>query len=615
MCGIIGILERQPSRRDLREVLAPGLESLRKRGPDGEGLWVDPGGHVALGHRRLAIIDLSERGLQPMLSADGRLAVTFNGEIYNYRELQAELRAQGVQFRSDSDTEVLLHLYAAHGPRMVEKLRGMFAFGLWDAAKGTLLLARDPYGIKPLYYAIEGQRLSFSSQVRALLATGVSREIDDAALAGFYLLGAVPEPRTIVRAVRALPAGTTLIATRERVGEPQPYFSIAQEYAAAEARATEPFEERTAHAALADSVRHHLVSDVPVGVFLSAGIDSGAVLGMMRDVAGDAAEIEAVTLVFTENVGTMDDEGPLAGNVAERYRAQHVKRYVARAELEADLPAFFAAMDQPTIDGINSWLVSKAAAERGLKVALSGLGGDELLGGYPSFTDVPRWSRLLRPTRAVRSLAPRALGATRALLGPVLSRAGISPKAQTLLAHGGTFEGAYLARRGLFTPWELPALMGAEAAARGLAELQPLEHIRSQIAVPGLSTAFGRVATLEASLYMRNQLLRDTDWASMAHSLEVRVPLVDSELLRALAPSAVRGQATKQLLARAPHKRLPDSVAFRPKTGFTTPVGAWLRESPLLQAWRALPELADPRTHWARRYAYCVARAYQEQIA
>jgi asparagine synthase (glutamine-hydrolysing) len=268
-------------------------------------------------------------------------------------------------------------------------------------------------------------------------------------------------------------------------------------------------------------------------------------------------------------------------------------------------------MDQPTIDGINSWLVSKAAAERGLKVALSGLGGDELLGGYPSFHDVPRWSRLLAPARH----APRALGAARTLLGPVLNRAGISPKAQTLLAHGGTFEGAYLARRGLFTPWELPALMGAEAAARGLAELDPLGHVRSQIALPGLSSAFGRVATLEACLYMRNQLLRDTDWASMAHSLEVRVPLVDSELLRALAPSAVRGQATKQLLARAPRKRLPDSVAFRPKTGFTTPVGKWLRESPMLQAWRALPELADPRTHWARRYAYCVARSYAEQIA
>jgi asparagine synthase (glutamine-hydrolysing) len=610
MCGILGILEREPSGRDLRAALAPGLQALKKRGPDGEGAWVDATGTVALGHRRLAIIDLSERGLQPMLSADGQLAVTFNGEIYNYRELQAELRAQGATFRSDSDTEVLLHLYAAHGPRMVEKLRGMFAFGLWDAARGTLLLARDPYGIKPLYYAYDGRTLSFSSQVRALLETGVSRAIDDSALAGFYLLGSVPEPRTIARAVRALPAGATLIATRERVGEPQPYFSIANTFVQAEARGPGPFDENVARAWLADSVKHHLVADVPVGVFLSAGIDSGAVLGMMRDVAGDSADIEAVTLVFKENVGTMEDEGPLAGNVAERYAARHTKRYVEREELEADLPAFFAAMDQPTIDGINSWLVSKAAAERGLKVALSGLGGDELLGGYPSFHDVPRWSRLLRPVRP----ASRALGAARMLVGPVLQRAGISPKAQTLLAHGGTFEGAYLARRGLFTPWELPALMGAQAAERGLAELDPLGHIRAQIAVPGLSSAFGRVATLEASLYMRNQLLRDTDWASMAHSLEVRVPLVDSELLRALAPSAVRGQATKQLLARAPRKRLPDSVAFRPKTGFTTPVGKWLRESPLLQAWRSLPELADPRTHWARRYAYCVAQAYTAQI-
>jgi len=610
MCGIIGILERAPAGRDLRGVLAPGLEVLEKRGPDGEGLWIDATSTVALGHRRLSIIDLSEGGAQPMISADGQLAVTFNGEIYNYRELKAELIARGARFRSESDTEVLLHLYAAHGPKMVEKLRGMFAFGLWDAARGSLLLARDPYGIKPLYYADDGQSFRFASQVRALLATGVSRAIDDAALAGFYLFGAVPEPRTIARAVRALPAGTTLTVTRDGAGQPVQYFSIARTYAASEGRAPSSPDESAVRAALASSVRHHLIADVPVGLFLSAGIDSGALLGLMRDVAGDDAELSAVTLVFDENVNTLDDEGPAAKDVAARYRATHTLRRVGRAELEADLPAFFAAMDQPTIDGVNSWLVSKAAAELGLKVAVSGLGGDELFGGYPSFKDLPRWTRWLGPTRH----AAGVLGVAGELLTPVLSRAGVSPKAGVLLAHGGTLEGAYLARRGVFTPWELPALMGREAAARGLAELDALAHVREQIAEPGLST-FARVATLEASLYMRNQLLRDTDWASMAHSLEVRVPLVDSVLLGAVAPSTVRGQANKQLLARAPHKSLPHSVTRRPKTGFTTPVGSWLRESPLLQAWRALPELADPRTHWARRYAYCVARAYAEQIA
>jgi len=610
MCGIIGIVEQPPSGRDLRALLAPGLESLKKRGPDGEGLWVDATGSVALGHRRLAIIDLSEGGAQPMVSDDGQLAITFSGQIFNYRELQAELRERGVRFRSDSDTEVVLQLYAAYGGAMVGKLRGMFAFGLWDAARGTLLLARDPYGIKPLYYARDGQSFRFASQVRALLATGVSREIDDAALAGFYLFGAVPEPFTIARGVRALPAGTTLTLSRDREGEPERYFSIARTYAQAEASTNGTVDEAAVRAALVDSVEHHLVADVPVGLFLSASIDSSALLGLMRDVAGDAAEIEAVTLVFDETTGTLDDEGPIASNVAERYRARHTLHRVMRAELEADLPAFFAAMDQPTIGGVNSWLVSKAAAARGLKVALSGLGGDELLGGYPSFTDVPRWSRLLAPMR----YAPRALRATRALLAPVLSRAGISPKAQFLVAHGGALEGAYLARRGLFTPWELPALMGSEPAARGLAELDPLAHVRGRIAQPGLSSGFARVATLEATLYMRNQLLRDTDWASMAHSLEVRVPLVDDRLLRAIAASTVRGQGSKQLLARAPKKSLPHSVTHPLKTGFTTPVGGWLRESPLLQAWRALPELADPRVHWARRYAYCVARAYADQL-
>jgi asparagine synthase (glutamine-hydrolysing) len=602
MCGVAGILERRQDAPELRAELDAGLAVLERRGPDGEGRWFSTDARVALGHRRLSIIDLSERGAQPMCNADGTLVVTFNGEIYNYRALRRELEAKGARFRSDSDTEVLLHLYEQHGAALVHRLRGMFAFGLWDVPRQRLLLARDPYGIKPLYYSDDGARLRFASQVRALCAMGVPRAIDAAGLAGYYLLGSVPEPLTIVEGVQSLPAGATLVVEQRRSARVERYYAIAHTYAAP------PRDEgcATFSDALEDSVGHHLVADVPVGAFLSAGIDSGALLGLMRDAAGPSAPIEAVTLVFDEHAGKPEDEGPLAAEVARAYGAKHTLRRVARAELEADLPAFYAAMDQPTIDGVNSWLVSKAAAERGLKVAISGLGGDELLGGYPSFVDVPRWMRALAPLRRVPALG-RTL-ARRALV-PVIERLGQSAKAGFLIEHGASIEGAYLARRGLFMPWELPALMGEARAAQGLARLAILEHVRAQLE-PDPGHDFARIATLEASLYMRNQLLRDTDWASMAHSLEVRVPLVDRALLATVA--GLRTRPSKRALGLSPDKPLPWSVLDRPKTGFTTPVGRWLQESAdtRLQAWRELDALRAPHVHWARRYAYCVAQTY-----
>ena len=290
MCGIAGSYAYRPSAEGVdRGELAKISDHMIARGPDGSGVWFSDGGRAGLAHRRLSIIDLSERGAQPMASADGKLIITFNGEIYNYRALRAALERDGHVFRSASDTEVLLHLYAAKGARMVEDLRGMFAFALWDASKSGVLLARDPYGIKPLYYSDENGALRFASQVKALLAGGrVSTEPDAAGWVGFHLFGSVPEPFTTYRAIRALPAGSTLWADANGVQEPLPFFSVAESYCEAE---SEPLDFSASElqdyfrAALTDSVRHHMVADVPVGIFLSAGIDSGSLLGLMRDVA------------------------------------------------------------------------------------------------------------------------------------------------------------------------------------------------------------------------------------------------------------------------------------------------------------------------------------------
>jgi asparagine synthase (glutamine-hydrolysing) len=509
-----------------------------------------------------------------MLSADGQLAITFNGEIYNYPALRAGLEARGAQFRTTSDTEVLLHLYAESGPEMVHQLRGMFAFAIWDDARQGLFLARDPYGIKPLYTANDGWTFRFASQVKALLASGkVSRDSEPAGLVGFQLFGSVPEPFTLYRDVRALKAGHTQWVDRMGVREPRPFINLSGILAEG-ARAPSHAAERAklVRDAALDSVRSHLLADVEVGIFLSAGIDSGALLGLMRDAA--QSDILAITLAFEEFRGTTEDESPLAGLVAKRYGARHVVRRVGEAEFREDLPAILSAMDQPSIDGVNTWFVAKAAKEAGLKVALSGLGGDELLAGYPSFTDLPRWHSRFGLFAAVPGLG-RLSRFLMAALMPGFTRR--KPKALGLFEYGNSWAGTYLLRRALHLPHELSHVMDPEITRIGLERLKPLRLLAAHLK-PDPGSNVGRVCALESMHYMRNQLLRDADWAGMAHSIEIRTPLVDSYLLKALAPAIKRlspGEG-KAILAEAPKTSLPDAITTRAKTGFGVPTGAWM---------------------------------------
>jgi asparagine synthase (glutamine-hydrolysing) len=608
MCGINGIFAYHYAANAVdRTELVRTCDHMAARGPDARGEWMSDNSRVGLAHRRLAIIDLSDAGAQPMASADGRLVVTFNGEIYNYRQLRSRLETTGYHFRSGSDTEVLLHLYAQMGEAMVDDLRGMFAFAIWDVERCRLFLARDSHGIKPLYYCDDGWTFRFASQVKALLAGGaISRDPDPAGQVGFYLFGSVPEPFTTYREIRSLPAGTTLVVDRIGPRELSCYHSVAQAYCDAEAmaQAAHPMDEaQTAgevRAALLDSVQHHLVADVPVGAFLSSGIDSGALVGLMRD-AGQH-DIQTVTLAFGELRGRPEDEAPLAEQVARLYDTRHTTRLITEAEFTSDLPRILAAMDQPSIDGINTWFVAKAARELGLKVAISGLGGDELFCGYPSFVDLPRWV----PALAVPGRVPLLGKLARMAAGPLTGVTGASPKLAGMLELGGSYAGAYLLRRGLFMPWELGQVLQPDTVAEGLRRLAPLRLIAGALE-PRPRSPLARVACLESSLYMRNQLLRDTDWASMAHSLEVRVPLVDRILLRrvASAVSATHGSwagISKARLALSPRIPLPGRVLSRPKTGFTTPIADWLqsRSPPApVPSWRKVQR----RAHWSRQWA------------
>lgn len=565
MCGIVAIyaFEAAAAPADRGEALAI-RDAMASRGPDGSGLWLDDAGRLALGHRRLAILDLSEAGAQPMHDPATGNAIVFNGEIYNFRTLRRELEQAGERFRSDSDTEVLLALYRRDGEAMLPRLRGMFAFALWDARRRGLLLARDPLGIKPLYWSEHGGTFRCASQVRALIAGGaLPSRADPAATVGFFLLGFVPEPHSIQAGIRALEAGHSLWVDGRGVGRPRAYFSLQETLAEAAAAAPEA----DASAALADSVTAHLVADVPVGVFLSAGLDSTT---LASHAAARGGSLHSLTLGFEELAGGPADEVPLAERAARAFGCRHLTCMVPARHFADSLPGLLAAMDQPSIDGANTFLVAEAARGAGLKVALSGLGGDELLGGYPSFRQLPALRRLLAPAAPLRPLGRLF----RRLSGPALARL-TSPKWAGLLEYGGSWGGAYLLRRGLYMPWELPGFLDPDLVRAGWGALD-LER-RLEATVTGLPNDHLRVSALETAWYMRNQLLRDADWAGMAHSVEIRVPYVDLPLLRALAPRLGRPDAPdKRALARAAPLALPPELLQRPKSGFSVPVRDWL---------------------------------------
>jgi asparagine synthase (glutamine-hydrolysing) len=551
-----------------RATLSRMNDAMITRGPDGEGIWLGAQDRIGFGHRRLSIIDLSDSGAQPMVLDDGRLVITYNGEIYNFRALRAELESEGRKFQSESDTEVLLHLYDRDGASMVERLRGMFALAIYDRDKRGVFLARDGFGIKPLYFADDGATLRIASQVKTLLAGGgIDTKPSAAGRAGFYVWGYVPEPWTMFENIRALPAGTTMWIDQNGAQQPVKYFDVTQELERAAAQ-PEAWTQENLRDALLDTLQHHLVADVPVGAFLSAGLDSATIVGLIAELQSDA--LRSVTLAFDEFDGTQFDEAALAEEIARHYDTAHQTQRIKGADFQEEYQRLCAAMDQPSIDGVNTYFVSKVTAETGLKVAISGLGGDELFGGYQSFREIPRMVGMLGAIPGMRC----AGHAFRRIAAPLVS-AVTSPKYASALEYGTTYPDAYLLRRALFMPWELPKLMDPVMARDGWAELEEHSHRRSQ--VDNLKSPRSKVSALESTWYMRSQLLRDSDWAGMAHSLEIRVPLVDTFFFKRIAPMLASGTPPgKQDMAASPAKPLPDEVLNRPKTGFAVPMRDWL---------------------------------------
>ena len=602
MCGIAGLVSL-PDRVDPKQVRAVSAMTRRMspRGPDAEGIWEGEG--VVLGHRRLAILDLDPRSNQPMIVTDGRYWIVFNGEIYNFRELRTQLESHGEVFRTTSDTEVLLALYARYGEQMLPRLRGMFAFAIWDVHARELFLARDPYGIKPLYYAQTKDGFRFASQVKALIAGGVNTELEPAGLAGFYIWGNVTEPWTLYKDIWALESGSWMRVVGGEAQKPVVWCDIRQAWNYPQEKCSGAELHERVREAVTDSVRAHLVSDVPVSVFLSGGIDSGTVIGLISQLG---AKVEGITIGFQEYERQREDEVPVAASIAAHYGFDHYVRHVTRSEFEQDLPRFIDAMDQPTVDGVNTWFASKAAVERGYKVVLSGVGGDELFYGYPGIREIPRDARRNRTIVRIPGARP--------LLKTIVTRihpARLHPKLKGVPEFMGWLEGEYLLRRALFLPQELPQLMDRDMAIEGLGRLGlPLPGIAYADAVNGE----GAVCMMDSTLYMRNQLLRDSDWASMAHSLELRTPLVDAALLdslKAIHTGFTHGNG-KRLLAQSPLEPLPDRIVNRRKTGFAVPMTQWLAHATGRMSWDHSPLLSPPGTPWTRRWATVVMNSFLE---
>lgn len=572
MCGIAGIVLR-PSAT-LADVSVRALkmrDAMQHRGPDDAGSFLSPDQRVALVNRRLAIRDLSPLGHMPMLTGDGRLALTYNGEIYNADELRAELERAGCTFRSTSDTEVILLGYLAWGENVIARLRGIFAIALYDA-RGTVLLARDPLGIKPLYYAQTDVGLIFASELQALRAGGlVPVEIDPVSVVAYLELGAVPTPRTIYRHIQALEPATLFrcdLSTME---------TSATRYWAVPTRERAMPKDVLAEtrAALFDAVRSQLVSDVPLGAFLSGGLDSSAVVALMRQATNGT--LRTCAMIFEE---AEYSEAPYARAVAEQVGAEHFERVVTAGEVTGEMPRILRSLDQPSTDGVNSYFVSQTARQAGLTVALSGLGGDELFGGYPTFSAAPRLYQQMRRLQKI----PAATTLTRTALGFAPHPARYA-KIQDALGSPASPASAYLAYRGVFAPSQARALVTPEVwnASRAF---DPVSYISARADGDGKYSSdesrFAWTSRAELATYTLNQLLRDTDVMSMAHSLEVRVPFLDHQLVESIVslPEQTKqnGGAPKPLLQKALGDALPAVVRERRvKQGFTFPFERWLR--------------------------------------
>ena len=606
MCGITGVYlnKKVKNEKELKQATARMNEWQGQRGPDDEGVEIvnKNSTTVIFGHRRLSIIDLSKAGKQPMaFQTQNSLWITFNGEIYNFQELKKDLIKKGYKFKTKTDTEVILALYAEYGEESFSKLRGMFAFGLWDNKKQKLFLVKDRYGIKPLYYYTDKEKLIFASTVKAIEKSGlISLRENSKAIIGFFLFGSVPLPMTTAKNILAVPAGHYLIRDKDgncqlvKYYEPLVAFLNKQEV---------NFKEAVVGTRrwLKESVDFHLISDAPLGIFLSGGLDSSALAALAA--LQRKKPITTLSIDFEEKEFS---EKPHQDLALKKIKSDHREIKITADNFYNYFDEIFAAMDQPTIDGVNTFFIAQAAKKVGLKTVLSGLGGDEIFCGYPSFQKAAIFRKIQKLPRFLKF--PLNLSS---LLGDRYAKLNYFTNNDIL--------SFYLGIRGLFSPSEVAKILNTN-----LSEVKNFlnEFMISQLPNPEIIALnpIDLLSYLESKFYLQNQLLKDTDFMSMHHSVEVRVPFLDHKLVEyvsGLAPQLKIGDGSinKPLLAEAVRDLLPPEILTRKKMGFTFPFAKWLKQAPddIITNYQSpaikdlISRFKNNRLHWSRFWALYVA--------
>jgi asparagine synthase (glutamine-hydrolysing) len=553
MCRIAGMISDRLKPNEVREKVKIMCDALEHGGPDDEGIFCDEKANLVFGNRRLAIIDLSQNGHMPMTDVQQNVWITFNGEIYNYPELKAQLIAFGAQFHSNSDTEVILSAYTHWGMAAFSKLRGIFAFALFDTEKSLTYLVRDSSGIKPLYYHVIKGQLSFASEVKALKKAGIANETDDTWPIRFLAYGHIPEPYTTVKNVYSLPKGEFLCWHHHNSAyEIHSYHVINSRPCITDK--TEAI--GAIHETLKFAVNRQLISDAPIGVFLSGGIDSSLITLLANE--EKKSKLNTISIYFDEKAY---DERTYQADILKKIEGDKFAHLVKRQDFEEFFPRIMEDMDLPTTDGINTWFISKFAHEDGLKAVLSGVGADELFGGYPSFNRIKYLKRLRRYPKVLFS-APNYLSSDRY-------------KKVSFLKYNHPLAD-YLLLRGLYSPRDIAELLDIELdkVEDTLFNNKQMPYIRNYNEEDA--------AWFETNLYMQNQLLRDTDVMSMSHGLEVRLPFLDEDFKRlaeSIAPQIrFDSNQPKKILIDSFAAALPRSIWDRPKMGFTFPLQEWMRK-------------------------------------
>lgn len=585
MCGIAGLITspvKPLTKDDLTDRINAMQTALLHRGPNHQDIYFSPQGKAAICHTRLSIIDPNDRANQPMLSEDGRYILSFNGEIYNYRKLRTKLEEGGVEFNSESDTEVVLKLLIEHGVKALSSLRGMFTIAFWDEQHQSLLLARDPLGIKPVYYCARDGSMAFASEVRALLQAGLSsRKLSSRGVNQYLLRGSFSEPDTAFTDIKLLPAGTFFQWQQDRP-KLQRYWTppIKVDRNMKRDHAIE-----LTRTALEHSIKAHLVSDVPLGLFLSGGIDSTVILAIAKQLS--SKDIKTYSLAFED---AQWNEGDIAKRTAKHFGTHHTEWKIDSLQAQKLFSEFLASVDQPTIDGFNTYCISKLANDNGEKVVLTGLGADELFAGYPSFQTLPILKR-----RALRfKWLSLVLSPARNIIDKL-----ISPKGRRLLDliyNADSIAIMHQSFRGVFSQSEANYLTHQITGKQNKVKHHKLRT----------KNTLDQISELEMSVYCRNQLLRDSDIFSMAFGVELRVPFIDKVLIEQLStvPKRWRLDPGKRLLIDSVPE-LPEWVVDRPKQGFRFPFDEWLRKE-----WSNMPIASTPSwiklTPWYRRWSLAV---------